>query len=375
MKNKNHIFGIWTKAKGVIIRYDEKKALERQKLVLSFTASILPLFASTAVLILVGNDIFAGSLTLGDYSLYSGVSTQLLASITTLTGVINQSYESEMRLTKYADFLKTEPLVKNEGARTLDSVNTIEFRNVTFSYPMTNRVVLRNISFTIHKNESLALVGLNGAGKSTIVKLILRLYDPDEGEILVNGINVKEYDIQSYYKCIGVVFQDFCRYQLKIREAVALSDIDGVDNDERIIDACKSADVDLSILKPEEGIDSYLGKTFDPDGVELSGGNWQKIAIAQAYFKNSSLMVFDEPNAALDPDAERRLFEKMVNLSQDKCVVYVTHRLSSATTAGQILVINNGICCERGTHSELMEQKGLYYDLFSKQAEHYRENH
>ena len=357
------------------IRYDEKKALERQKLVLSFTASILPLFASTAVLILVGNNIFAGSLTLGDYSLYSGVSTQLLASITTLTGVINQSYESEMRLTKYADFLKTEPLVKNEGTRTLDSVNTIEFRNVTFSYPMTNRVVLRNISFTIHKNESLALVGLNGAGKSTIVKLILRLYDPDDGEILVNGINVKKYDIQSYYKCIGVVFQDFCRYQLKIREAVALSDIDGVDDDERIISACKSADVDLSILKPEEGIDSYLGKTFDPDGVELSGGNWQKIAIAQAYFKNSSLMVFDEPNAALDPDAERRLFEKMVNLSQDKCVVYVTHRLSSATTAGQILVINNGICCERGTHSELMEQKGLYYDLFSKQAEHYRENH
>ena len=140
---------------------------------------------------MVGNGIFNSTLTLGDYSLYGGISTQLLASITTLTGVINQSYESEMRLTKYADFLKTEPLVKNTGKRTIESVETIEFRNVSFTYPNTNRTVLRDVSFTLHSNQSLALVGLNGAGKSTIVKLILRLYDPDGGEILINGINIK----------------------------------------------------------------------------------------------------------------------------------------------------------------------------------------
>lgn len=352
-------------------RYKEKKALDEQKLSLSFMASILPLFASTAVLFFVGNGIFNQSLTLGDYTLYGGVASQLLASITALTGVINQSYESEMRLTKYAEFLKTEPIVKNVGTRSIDSINTIEFKNVTFSYPMTNRVVLRNISFTILKNESLALVGLNGTGKSTIIKLILRLYDPDEGEILINGINLKEYDISSYYKCIGVVFQDFCRYQLMIREAVALSDIDGLSDDKRILSACQSADIDVSTIAPDKGIDTYLGKMFDSNGVELSGGNWQKIAIAQAYFKKSSLMLFDEPNAALDPNAERRLFEKMANLSKDKCVIYVTHRLSSTTTADQIIVVNNGVCQEKGTHSQLMEQKELYYELFNKQAEYY----
>ena len=352
--------------------FGEKKKLEKQKMTLSFSASILPFFASTAVLVMVGNGIFNSTLTLGDYSLYGGISTQLLASITTLTGVINQSYESEMRLTKYADFLKTEPLVKNTGKRTIESVDTIEFRNVSFTYPNTNRAVLRDVSFTLRSNQSLALVGLNGAGKSTIVKLILRLYDPDGGEILINGIDIKEYDTASYYKCVGVVFQDFCHYNLKIREAVALSDIDGVNDDHRILEACRNADVDMSILKPEAGIDTYLGKVFDVDGVELSGGNWQKIAIAQAYFKKSSLMIFDEPNAALDPESERRLFEKMTNLGQDKCVIYVTHRLSSATTADQILVIHNGVCIEQGTHSQLMEQKGLYCDLFTKQAEHYK---
>lgn len=355
------------------IWFGEKRKLDKQRFVFSSASSILPHIATTAVLIIVGNGIFSSTLTLGDYSLYGGVANQLLASITAITGVINQSYESEMRLSKYAQFLKLEPFVKNTGIKLIDEVRTVEFKNVSFTYPNTQRLILKNISFELNQNKSIALVGLNGAGKSTIVKLLLRLYDPDRGEILVNGVNIKEYDIHSYYKCIGVVFQDFCRYHLKIREAVALTDIDHADDDERIIKACKDADLDLSIVDPATGIDSYLGKIFDINGIEFSGGNWQKVAIAQAYFKKSSLMVFDEPNAALDPDAERRLFEKMTDLGKDKCVVYVTHRLSSATTAGQILVINNGICIEKGTHQELMDQKGSYYDLFSKQAEHYRE--
>ena len=260
----------------------------------------------------------------------------------------------------------------NRGSR-IQSVDTIEFRNVSFSYSNTNHTVLQNVSFTIKKDESLALVGLNGAGKSTIAKLMLRLYDPTSGEILVNGINLKQYDLKSYYKCIGVVFQDFNRYNLKIREAIALPDIDGIEDEQRILNACSNADlhIEQDILK--NGLDTYLGKIFDQDGIELSGGNWQKIAIAQAFFKNASFMLFDEPNAALDPDAERNLFEKMISLSKNKCVVYVTHRLSAATTASKILVISNGVCCEMGTHHELMQAKGLYYDLFNKQAEYYRE--
>ena len=354
------------------IWFHEKKKLEQQKMGLSFTASILPFFATTAVLVFVGHRIFEGTLTLGDYSLYGGISTQLLASITALSGVINQSYESEMRLGKYAEFLTTKSIVQDNGTLDIQSIESLEFKNVSFTYPNTEKQILKDISFSIHKNQSLALVGLNGAGKSTIVKLILRLYDPNSGEIFVNGRNLKEYKLQSYYRCLGVVFQDFNHYNLKIREAVALSDINSLYDDAKVLNACKNADVDFDILKANHGIDTYLGKIFDTDGIELSGGNWQKIAIAQAFFKQSSLMIFDEPNAALDPDAERRLFEKMTKLSHSSCVIYVTHRLSSTTTANTVLVIDNGTCREIGSHTELMEQRGLYYDLFRKQAENYR---
>lgn len=359
----NDIWDIW---------FSERKVLERKKMILTVSVSILPLVATTVVLLFVGNGILSGTLTLGDYSLYGGVATQLHASIIALTGIINQSYESEMRLSNYSDFLQTEPLVKNNGNIDIHEIETIEFHNVTFSYPQTGKVILKNVSFSIKKGESLALVGLNGAGKSTIVKLLLRLYDPDDGEILVNGINIKEYDIKSFYKRVGVVFQDYHHYNLKIRDVVSLSDIDGVGDDERIYQACMKANLDENLLKSENGIDTYLGKIFDENGIELSGGNWQKIAIAQAYFKESSLMVFDEPNAALDPAAEQKLFENMASLAQGKCVVYVTHRLSSATNASRILVIHDGVCWEQGTHNELMAKQGLYCDLFTKQAEHYQ---
>ena len=351
----------------------EKRKMERMKLAIVVSTSLLPIFATSSALILVGNGILNNYFTVGDYSLYGGAASQLLSSIIAFTGIINQSYESEMRLSRYADFLKMEPIVKLTGSRPLDEINTIEFKNVCFTYPNTEKAVLKNISFKISRDQSLALVGLNGAGKSTIVKLILRLYDPESGEILINGINLKEYDIMSYYKCIGAVFQDFNRYDLRIRETIALTDIDGINDEERIRKACAEANLNIEINDLANGIDTYLGKTFDPDGIELSGGNWQKIAIAQAFFKKSSLMLFDEPNAALDPEAERNLFEKMVQLGNDKCVVYVTHRLSSATTADQILVINNGECCEMGTHSDLIKKKGKYYDLFNKQAEFYRD--
>ena len=249
--------------------FGEKKKMEKLKLAITFSASILPLVATTSALIMVGNGILNNVLTVGDYSLYGGASSQLLSSIVAFTGVINQSYESEMRLSRYADFLKMEPIVKNTGTRIIEEINKIEFRNVCFTYPNTERTVLKNISFSISSNQSLALVDLNGAGKSTIVKLILRLYDPDSGEILINGINLKEYDMKSYYKCIGVVFQDFCRYDLKIRETVSLTDIDGIDDDSRILNACDSADLNIGIDSLKDGIDTYLGKTFDPDSLEL----------------------------------------------------------------------------------------------------------
>ena len=352
---------------------EEKNKIEKLRLSLSFFASILPICSTILVLVFVGIKIIDGVSSIGDYTLYSGAASQLLASITAFSGVINQSYESEMRLNKYADFLKLKPLLDYSGKKDLKHIQSIEFKNVSFTYPNTKKMILNNISFRIESGRSLALVGLNGAGKSTITKLILRLYDPDEGEVLVNGINLKNYDLAQYYRCVSTVFQDFSRYSLSIRETIALTDLQKINDDKEIVKACKSAELNIGIESLPDGVDTYLGKVFDKNGLELSGGNWQKIAIAQAFFKDSSLILFDEPNSALDPEAERNVFEKMVHLRKNKCVLYVTHRLSAATTASQILVIENGLCIESGNHRELMKRRGKYYDLFTKQAERYLE--
>ena len=352
---------------------DEKKKLERLKLTLSFFASILPALSTSFVLLIVGIRIIGGESSLGDYTLYSGASSQLLASITAVSGVINQSYESEMRLNKYADFLRLESLVKKTGTRGIKSVDSVEFKNVSFTYPNTNKQILKDISFRIDSGSSMALVGLNGAGKSTITKLLLRLYDPDSGEVFVNGINIKEYDLAEYYQCVSTVFQDFSRYYLRLRETISMTDLRKQNDDKGILKACKDAEFDLSAQSFHDGIDTYLGKVFDKNGVELSGGNWQKIAIAQAFFKDASLLLFDEPNSSLDPEAERKVFEKLIQLGNNKCVLFVSHRLSAATTANKILVIENGKSIEYGSHKELMQHKGKYFDLFNKQAEYYKE--
>ena len=350
--------------------FREKKKLDRQRLMLSFSGSLLPQIISTSVLLIIGNGIFAGEYTLGDYSLYGGIVTQLFASVGMLASVINQSYESRLRLDNFNAFLQTEPRITDTGTKTLREVNSIQFINVSFTYPGAKSKALEDVSFFVSKKQSVAIVGMNGAGKSTIIKLILRLYDPDSGQILINGIDIKEYKMADYYRCVGVVFQDFCRYNLRLREAIALADTKKMDDDTRIINACRNAGLDMGKFS-KRGIDTYLGRIFDDEGIELSGGDWQKVAIAQAYFRESSLIVFDEPNASLDPIAERNLFEKMADLGREKCVIYVTHRLLSTKLADKIIVIDRGRCIEEGQHADLMEQRGKYRELFEKQVSNY----
>lgn len=348
----------------------EKKKIDQSKVTFSFIAGMLPYGATMLVFIYVGLLILSKKLTIGDFTYYTGISSQFVSGIAMFLTSVNQGYESEMRLSNYTNFLKWKSIIDETGKEELTQVNDIEFKNVTFYYPNTKTKVLDKISFNIEKNDKVALVGLNGAGKSTIIKLLLRLYDPTSGTISINGRDIKAYNKQSVLKNIGVVFQDFNKYDLSLKENVALAELSNIEDVTKIEEALKHADIHFN-QGLKQGLETQLGKTFDDDGIELSGGQWQKISISQAYFKTSSFILMDEPNASLDPEAEYKFFQNMKDICEDKGAIYVTHRMSSVLIADKIIVLDMGRCIEIGTHKELMDKKGIYRDLFLKQAENY----
>ena len=277
-----------------------------------------------------------------------------------------------MKLTHYSNFLKWDSKIQNNGILPIAKINSIKFVDVYFKYPNTDQFVLDGINLTINEEEKLALVGLNGAGKSTLIKLLLRLYEPTKGKILINDIPIEEYELSNLRKQFGIIFQDFNRYNLTLREVVTISDLNNQNNDTDIIRACRNADIDIDdkTIFPQ-GLDTQIGKIFNKDGAELSGGQWQKLAIARAYFNQSSFMIFDEPNAALDPQSENRVIMNMKNLCNQKGCLLVTHRLSAVFFADKIAVINNGKVEEYGTHEELMSIDGQYKELFITQSSKY----
>jgi len=242
---------------------------------------------------------------------------------------------------------------------------------VSFRYPGTKRDVLKHISFTIHPGETMALVGLNGAGKTTLIKLLTRLYDPTAGYILLDGKNLKDYDPKSLYRTFGIIFQDFGKYALSVKDNVCLGDIHKNAPMETVKYACQQSTANEYIEKLPNGYDTNLMRIFESDGLELSIGQWQKLAIARAFFADSDVMILDEPTASLDPMAEQEIFNQFDRLRDNKTTVFVSHRLSSATIADQIIVIEDGNLIEKGSHRALMEQKGKYYELFTTQSRRY----
>lgn len=350
--------------------FKEKMKIARSRMNSSYLASMLPYAATVFVFVFIGIKIVHRTATISDYTFYTSMTAQFISGIATFLSSINQGYESEMRLTNFSKFLNWETILDESGTETLDGINEIEFCNVSFTYPNTDVEILKNVSFKIEKNIKIAFVGLNGAGKSTLVKLLLRLYEPTSGVILINGKDIKQYSIESIRQNMSVVFQDFNRYDLSIRENVAIADLSRLNDDADIQSALQNADLQIR-QELKNGLDTQLGKTFDPDGIELSGGQWQKIAISQAYFKPASFVIMDEPNSSLDPDAEHRLFLNMKDICKDKGAIFITHRLSSVSIADKIIVLDAGVCKEIGTHKELMRKKGVYYNLFNEQAQKY----
>lgn len=351
----------------------EKNKIEFLRTVFAVLSGLLPFFIDVFIIIYLGFNVFYGTITIGSFTYYRSIVSQYKSGINAFLMTFNSGYESEMKLTHYKNFLSWKSNIEDSGSRKLEKIETIDFENVSFQYPNTNIQIIKNISLHIGKNEKLALVGLNGAGKTTLIKLLLRLYEPSSGKIYINKINISEYSIESLRKQFGIIFQEFCRYNFTLREMIAMSDISQINNDEQIIKACDNSDIDVSdITIFPDRLETVLGKIFKKDGVELSVGQWQKLAIGRSYFNDSSFMIMDEPNSALDPEAENRVLQNIAKACHDKGGIIITHRLSSISIADKIAVINSGIITEYGTHEELMEKKGEYYKLFTFQSSKYQ---
>ena len=316
-------------------------------------------------------DVVNKHIGIGDLQYNLSMVSRLRGQAQALVNNINSFLNNNTRLIELQEFMDIEPEVEKSGTLKPSDNPKIEFCNVFFRYPNAEQYVLNDCSFTIEPHEKIGLIGLNGAGKSTIIKLMFRFYDPEEGSIKLDGVNLKEYDIYAVRKVFGVLFQDYVTYCLPLREIIALSDFEKRFDDQKLKKACDISGASEIIKNWENGFDSVLGRYYADNGKDLSGGQWQLVGLARAYFKDSEYMILDEPSAALDPISEDRTFEQLYRLSEGKSAVTISHRLSNTTLADKILVIADGHIIEQGSHRELLELNGEYAHLFNLQASKY----
>lgn len=325
--------------------------------------------------VLIALQVFTGQIMIGDYTLFTGAIASVANCINALISTSGTIYEGTLFIDNLIAFMDEPttvvPRIANPLSVSRSEGHTIEFRHVTFRYPGTSRDVLHDVSFTIQPGETLALVGLNGAGKTTLIKLLTRLYDPTEGCILLDGHDLRDYDLSDLYATFGIIFQDFGRYAVSVEENIRYGDIHKQADMDEVISAARQSAAEDYIGHLPEGYGTPLMRIFEPTGLELSIGQWQKLAIARAFYADSEILILDEPTASLDPIAEQEIFNQFDALRSRKTTIFVSHRLSSATIADQIIVLENGCLIEKGPHQALMAQKGKYHELFSTQAKRY----
>jgi ATP-binding cassette subfamily B protein len=311
-------------------------------------------------------------ISIGDFAVLFGICYDIVDAFFNLyDNFIRLHFQSKYRVSHLRAVLDYHPTIEAdiEGKDDIESVESIEFRNVCFSYPDHEERVLKNVSFIIGRGQKLAIVGKNGAGKSTMVKLLLRLYDVTDGEILINNKNIKSYNIEKLRKCFSATLQNFNVYAFTIAENITLND-ENQDMD-AVNEALAFSGLRNKVNELKEAANSYWGREFDENGVEFSGGETQKLAIARAYAHKNSVFILDEANSALDPIAEYELNQKLVSALSNQIVVFITHRLSTTIHADMILVVDNGQIAGAGTHERLLGENALYADMFNKQARAY----
>ncbi|GIO84642.1 ABC transporter ATP-binding protein [Paenibacillus faecis] len=309
--------------------------------------------------------------SIGELTMYISAVENLETSIRTILDNIVTLYEDNLYIENLFSLMNLKSEMKKDGESKFNAdFNIIEFHDVSFRYPNSETYILKNINLKIEKNKTYALVGENGSGKTTLVKLFMRLYDPTEGEILVDGVNIKNIPLEEMYKKISVIFQDFLKYPMSVADNIGIGNVEFINDLASIKDAAKRTGADKFINELPEKYNTLLQKEWD-NGVELSIGQWQKLAISRALVNESAILVLDEPSASLDPKSEYEMFRQLREVIPNKTTILITHRFSNVSIADEILVLSGGQLVEKGPHRSLMEKNGVYYDLYNMQVNAY----
>jgi len=353
--------------------YQLNKTLAIKRSSLGFLFNVLGSLSYYGAYIFIIYRVLSGVITLGELTFLSGAFNRLMRNLQDFFSKFTRISESALYLKDYFDFIDISIISKAKENIPLPKKikQGFEFKDVRFAYPNSEIEILKGISFHLKAGEKLAFVGQNGAGKTTLIKLLLRFYEPTSGEILLDGININRFNSAAYQEYFGVIFQDFFRYEFTVRENIAIGNIDELNNQEKIENAAELSLAHNVVSELKHGYNQQLGKRFT-NGQELSGGQWQKVALARAYMKNSEVMILDEPTSALDAKAESEVFGRFIGLTEGKTSIIISHRFSTVRQADRILVLEFGKVLEIGTHEELMENDALYSELFALQAEGYQ---
>jgi ATP-binding cassette, subfamily B, bacterial len=355
--------------------YEDNVALSRKKLI---AGGLLGIFATLgyygAYVFVIWRAIGGHYESIGVYALLTNAIIQASSNLQQVFSLASGVADQALFLTDLLAFFEMKPTVesKADGLRVPRPIRQgFEFRNVSFAYPGTERRVLRNFNFELRPGQRIALIGENGQGKTTVVKLITRLYDPTEGEILLDGVDLREYDLDDLHHEMGVIFQDFMRYEMTARDNIGVGRVEREHSEDEIELAAEQSLAASVIAKLPGHYDQMLGRRFE-GGVELSGGEWQRVALARAYLRDAQLLILDEPTAALDARSELEVFERFAELTAGKMALLISHRFSTVRMADRIVVLEGGVLVEQGTHSALMALGGRYAAMFEMQAASYR---
>jgi ATP-binding cassette subfamily B protein len=349
---------------------DLSRQFSRSLVLLSWLGNAI--YYGTYVVLL--HQVIAGHISIGRLVFMAGLLRTFRGQLTNLFSNLTQSLDQLLYVGDILDIFSVRPLLQtSEHQRTVPEaiVRGLEFRDVSFAYSGSSKLALRNISFSIAPGEVVALVGENGSGKSTLIKLMARLYDPSLGQVLLDDIDLREFAVSHYRQLITAVFQDHVKYDISAGDNIAIGNIEEKRNEERIKEVARIIGADNFIMALPHKYEQILGRRF-ADSVDLSGGQWQRLAIARAYMRNAKIVILDEPMAAVDARAEAELFDRAAMLGVDKITVLVSHRLSTVRAANRIFVLKDGSICESGNHEELMAANGEYAELFNLQAKGYR---
>jgi ATP-binding cassette subfamily B protein len=356
------------------IIYEQDVALARRRLGVGSALSFVSTAGYYSAYAYVIWRTMVGKLGIGAFYFLTNAILQASSNIqqvfSTLSGIADQA----LFLTDLLAFFEMQPTIRskpNALPAPRPIVRGFEFRKVSFSYPGSSRLILDGLNFRFLPGERVALIGENGQGKTTIVKLITRLYDPTAGEILLDGIDLREYSLEDVYREIGVIFQDFMRYEMTAHENIAVGRIEEIDNLSLLRSAAEKSMADEVIAKLPGHYEQMLGRRFD-GGVDLSGGEWQKVALARAYLRDAQLLILDEPTAALDARSEFEVFQRFAELTNGKMALFISHRFSTVRMADRIVVLENGHIAEDGNHDQLTHLGGRYAEMFEMQAASYR---